>query len=178
MLSYRDGEKGAFDILYERHKGPLYRYLLRQCRDRAAAEEMFQDVWMRIIGSRERYEVRAKFATYLYRIAHNRMIDHYRSGNPGRFQSLDDGDDEHGHQLAANPVDDPERRVHAQQQGAMLRKLLDELPREQRDAFLLHEEAGLGLEEIADISGVGRETAKSRLRYAVSKLRRALKESA
>jgi RNA polymerase sigma-70 factor (ECF subfamily) len=147
MLQYRDGDATAFDLLYARHKGALFRYCLRHCRERSTAEETFQDVWMRVIGARRRYEPRAKFTTWLYRIAHNRVIDGYRSDNPGRFQPLDDDGE------------------------------IGALPAAERDVFLLHEEAGLGLDAIAEVSGVGRETAKSRLRYALSKLRAALKDT-
>lgn len=174
MLRYRDGDGDAFDLLYARHKGALFRYCLRHCRQRGVAEETFQDVWMRVINARGRYEARAKFTTWLYRIAHNRVIDGYRSDNSGRIQSLDS--DESEVEPAANPLDEPQRRTSSQQQGARLRALLAALPAEQRDVFLLHEEAGLPLDAIAEISGVGRETAKSRLRYALSKLRTALKD--
>ena len=174
MLMYRDGDANAFDLLYTRHKGALFRYCLRHCRQRSVAEETFQDVWMRVIGARERYEARAKFTTWLYRIAHNRVIDGYRSDNSGRIQSLDG--DESEVEPAASPLDEPQRQASSQQQAAQLRALLAALPAEQRDVFLLHEETGLSLEAIAEISGVGRETAKSRLRYALSKLRAALKD--
>ena len=174
MLRYRDGDGNAFDLLYARHKGALFRYCLRHCRQRSVAEETFQDVWMRVINARGRYEARAKFTTWLYRIAHNRVIDGYRSDNSGRIQSLDS--DESEVEPAASPLDGPQRRTSSQQQAARLRALLAALPAEQRDVFLLHEEAGLPLDAIAEISGVGRETAKSRLRYALSKLRAALKD--
>jgi RNA polymerase sigma-70 factor (ECF subfamily) len=176
MLRYRDGDATAFDLLYVRHKGALFRYCLRHCRGRSTAEETFQDVWMRVIGARQRYEPRAKFTTWLYRIAHNRIIDRYRSDNPGSFQSLDD-DDEIGALPAADRDDGPDHQLASSRQAAQLRTLLAGLPPEQRDVFLLHEEAGLRLETIAEVSGVGRETAKSRLRYAVSKLRAALKDT-
>lgn len=175
MLQYRDGDADAFDQLYARHKGALFRYCLRHCRQRSSAEETFQDVWMRVIGARLRYRPQAKFTTWLYRIAHNRVVDGYRSDKSGAIQSLDD--DESGMQAPASPLDGPERRLSSSQQAARLQALLAELPAEQRDVFLLHEEAGLALETIAEISGVGRETAKSRLRYALSKLRAALKDA-
>ena len=174
MLQYRDGDAGAFDLLYARHKGALFRYCLRHCRQRSIAEETFQDVWMRVIGARQRYQARAKFTTWLYRIAHNRIIDGYRSDQSGRVQSLDG--DESEIEPAASPLDDPQRRASSDQQAARLQALLAALPAEQRDVFLLHEEAGLALDQIAEASGVGRETAKSRLRYALSKLRAALKD--
>ena len=78
MLRYRAGDAGAFEALYRRHRAPLYRYLRRQCASNAIADELFQDVWMRLIAARGRYRVEAKFTTYLYRIAHNRLVDHYR----------------------------------------------------------------------------------------------------
>src|SRR5688500_16225763 len=78
MLRYRDGDMRAFEILYARHKGPLYRYLQRLCRDRDVANDLFQEVWSKVIASRERYEVRAQFNTFLFRIAHNCAIDYFR----------------------------------------------------------------------------------------------------
>jgi RNA polymerase sigma-70 factor (ECF subfamily) len=174
MLQYRDGDADAFEVLYARHKGALFRYCLRHCAERGTAEETFQDVWMRVIGARQRYEPRAKFSTWLYRIARNRVIDRYRADNPGRLQSLDD--DDAVTEPAADPASEPDRRVSSSRQGMRLRELLAALPAEQRDVFLLHEEAGLGLDDIAQLSGVGRETAKSRLRYALSKLRAALRD--
>ena len=176
MLKYRNGDADSFDLLYARHKNALFRYCLRHCRDRGAAEEIFQDVWMRVVRSRRRYEPRAKFTTWLYRIAHNRVIDIYRANPAGRVQSLDD--DSAATEPAAAPTDEPERRVSADSQAARLQRALSRLPAEQRDTFLLHEEAGLALETIAELCGVGRETAKSRLRYALSKLRAALEEQA
>src|SRR5918993_492793 len=133
MLRYRDGDARAFEILYERHKGPLYRYLQRMCGRREVADDLFQEVWSKVIASRSRYEARAQFNTFLFRIAHNCAIDDFR-------------------------------------------RALAELPAEQRDVFVLYEESGLTLEEIGRITGVAMETAKSRLRYAVGKLRTALRQ--
>lgn len=175
MLKYRDGDAQAFDALYARHKGALFRYCVRHCAERSTAEETFQDVWMRVIGARRRYEPRAKFSTWLYRIARNRVIDHYRADNPVKHRSLHEND-ESNPEPAARAASEPDRRVSLDRQAARLRRLLAALPAEQRDVFLLHEEAGLGLDDIAKVSGVGRETAKSRLRYALSKLRAALRD--
>jgi len=175
MMRYRDGDTTAFETLYARHKGALFRYFVRQCRQRAVAEEMFQDVWTNVIRARTRYEPKAKFATWLYRIAHNRLVDHYRAANPGNPVLATASAT--GEERPADPTLEPERRVHAQRQVARLMALLDSLPSEQREAFVLHEEAGLGIDDIAEAAGVGRETAKSRLRYAVAKLRKGLGES-
>ena len=86
MLAYREGDAGAFEQLYKRHKGALYRFVLRSMRDRAIAEELYQEIWMRVIEARTRYEVppaprgsqHTKFTTWLYTIAHNRLVDHWR----------------------------------------------------------------------------------------------------
>jgi RNA polymerase sigma-70 factor (ECF subfamily) len=175
MLRYRDGDVRAFEILYERHKGPLYRYLQRLCRDRQTADDLFQEVWGKVIASRSRYEVRAQFNTFLFRIAHNCAIDHFRrSGRPQEkfAQDVDEmadllGDAEH---------ERPESAASEAQLREDFRAALEQLPAEQRDVFVLYEESGLSLEEIGKITGVAMETAKSRLRYAVNKLRTALKQ--
>lgn len=172
MLGYRDGDAGAFEALYGRHKGALYRYLLRQCRIAAVAEELCQDVWLNIVRARERYEVKAKFATYLFLLAHNRLVDHYRrqaNGLPVSYTDdplLEDVPD--GALLAA------ETKLDLKRQAARLKELIAGLPEAQREAFLLREETGLSVEQIAEVTGVNAETAKSRLRYAVAKLRHGL----
>lgn len=175
MLRYRDGDAGAFDVLYRRHKGGLYRYLLRQCRDAAVAEELFQDVWMSLIRVRGSYEVTAKFTTYVYRMAHNRLIDHYRKNAHGAVLSYDD---EAGPQIdepAAALQSQPDVNYDIRQQAARLMSLLAGLPEAQREAFILQQEAGMGIGEIAAATGVTRETAKSRLRYAMARLRQGMK---
>jgi RNA polymerase sigma-70 factor (ECF subfamily) len=175
MLRYRDGDAGAFDALYGRHKGGLYRYLLRQCRNDAMAEELFQDVWMNLIRARGSYEVTAKFTTYLYRVAHNRLVDYYRKNAHAAVLSYDD---EAGPQIdepAALSQSQPDAHYDIRQQAARLMGLLAELPEAQREAFVLQQEAGMSIEEIAAATGVTRETAKSRLRYATAKLRQGMK---
>jgi RNA polymerase sigma-70 factor (ECF subfamily) len=174
MLRYRDGDLRAFEVLYARHKGGLHRYLQRLCRDRDVASDLFQEVWSKVIASRERYEARAQFNTFLYRIAHNCAIDYFRrAGKVGPGQSADVADLEEV--LSGNEADRPEVQLSQAQVKAAFKRALDELPAEQRDVFVLYEESGLSLEEIGKITGVAMETAKSRLRYAVSKLRAALK---
>jgi RNA polymerase sigma-70 factor (ECF subfamily) len=78
MLRYRDGDAAAFDALYNRHKDGLYRYLLGLCLDTATAEDLFQEAWGKVIAARHRYRPTARFSTYLYRVAHNCFVDHYR----------------------------------------------------------------------------------------------------
>ncbi len=166
MLRYRDGDATAFEALYRRHKDGLYRYLLRLCADLETAEDLFQEAWGKLIASRRRYRGTARFSTYLYRIAHNCFVDHYRRQR-ARPPSQNAVDVERA-TADADPVRDTDRMLAREKLDSLLRAL----PEEQRDAFLLHEEAGLTIAEIAEVTGVGAETAKSRLRYAYRKLRK------
>ena len=93
MLGYQQGDAVAFDVLYERHKGGVFRYFLSKCHQQVIAEELFQDVWMKLIIARDRYEVRAKFTTYLYQLAHNHFIDYYRKARTDVLQQKDCGKD-------------------------------------------------------------------------------------
>ena len=172
MLSYAAGDAAAFEALYARHKGGVYRYLVRHCGNAGTADELFQDVWMNVIRVRASYTPTAKFTTWLYRIAHNRLIDHWRA--TGRVELVSAGVDDDDDPLDAIPGprnDEPEVRAGAREIGARIRQALAALPAAQREAFLLHQEGGLELSEIAELTGTGIETVKSRIRYAQAKLR-------
>ncbi|HEY2590144.1 MAG TPA: RNA polymerase sigma factor [Steroidobacteraceae bacterium] len=177
MVRYAGGDLRAFATLYARHRGPLYRYLARLVQDRQAADDLFQEVWSRLIAHRERYEPRACFSTFLYRVAHNCCIDHLRrvATRPGLLPA---GNETEGEDptlaLSAPDEDSPENRLERAELLKCYHAALESLPIEQRDVFLLTEQSGLSLEEIAAVTGVGIETAKSRLRYALAKLRKAL----
>jgi RNA polymerase sigma factor (sigma-70 family) len=167
MLAYRQGDAGAFDSLYARHKGPLYRFVLRSVRERALAEELYQEIWMRVIEARGRYEVRARFTTWLYTIAHHRLTDHWRKRGLKMVELQDDD-------AAAPRADDPEARAAGREDLQRLAQAMAVLPELQREAFLLHAEAGMTAAEIAVATGANEEAAKSRLRYALAKLKAAL----
>lgn len=173
MLRYRDGEAEAFTVLYERHKGSLYRYMLRHCGIAAVAEELFQEVWFSVVRARGQYVVQAKFSTYLYRVAHNRLIDYYRR-QAGISAVWEDGAGPAVEDVPLSEAEEPENQAHARALVTRLIELIRMLPEVQREAFLLREEAGMSIEEIAEVTGVERETAKSRLRYALNRLRRGL----
>ncbi len=172
MLRYQDGDLAAFEALYRRHNDPLYRYLFRLCHHRDTAEDIFQDVWGKIIKARASYRPTAKFTTFLYRVARNCFVDHLRRNK--RHANGTELDAER----YCHPGEAPETLTEKSLAKERLSIALMTLPDEQRDAFLLHEEAGLNLDQIASVTGSNRETAKSRLRYAVNKLRAAIDEPA
>jgi RNA polymerase sigma-70 factor (ECF subfamily) len=175
MCAYRDGDPKAFEVLFRRHRSALYRYLLRQS-SAGIAEELSQECWMKVIGARSTYQVTAKFTTWLYRIAHNRLIDHFRATDRSAWASFQDGEALEAILEGAPdlPHREPERLLERSQLALRLSTALGQLPAAQREAFLLQYEGELSVEEIAAVTGVGRETAKSRLRYASTALRRSL----
>ncbi|MGE5640788.1 MAG: sigma-70 family RNA polymerase sigma factor [Clostridia bacterium] len=167
MCAYRDGNSPAFDALYARHKGALYRYVLRGVKGRGVAEELFQEIWIRVVEARHRYHPGAKFTTWLYTIAHNRLVDHWRAKE---LVAAGEPDED----VSAGEAGDPARVAEGREALARLAAAIAGLPHAQREAFLLHEEAGLTALEIAAATGSEPEAVKSRLRYAYQKLKQAL----
>jgi RNA polymerase sigma-70 factor (ECF subfamily) len=172
MLRYAAGDLEAFQRLYELHRGGLYRYFLRQT-NRAVAEELFQDVWARLIKHRKRYRPDASFKTWLYTLAHNRLVDYWRREGRRAIDQSELG--EAGCDIEfADPDPGPQRRVDLRDCLEQLLQLVTALPDLQRQAFLLRHEAGMTLAQIAEAMNSGAETAKSRLRYAMDRLRSAI----
>jgi RNA polymerase sigma-70 factor, ECF subfamily len=177
MLAYARGDAAAFETLYGRHKGPLFGFVLRSARTRGDAEELFQDVWMRAIEARTRYQPTAKFSTWLYTIAHHRLIDHWRARGLS-LVSLDanEGDDGPAIDPPGPPSAEPHEIALAVESRDRIVAAIEALPLAQREAFLLHAEGGLSVAEIAQATGTNVEAAKSRLRYAMNKLHEAIDE--
>lgn len=173
MVRYRDGEVRAFEVLYARHKGPLYRFFLRHGFAPEPSAELMQEVWMKIITAKDRYEPNAKFTTYLYRVAHNCLVDRSRRSAHKIAQKTAAADIDLIH-LPASASASPEAVAVRDENVERFRSALENLPIEQREAFILKNEAGLSLADIAYVTGVNAETAKSRLRYAFGKLRQQL----
>jgi RNA polymerase sigma-70 factor (ECF subfamily) len=167
MQQYAKGDADAFDQLYARHRGALYRYFNRQVNDAALVNDLYQGTWEKIIKSRSKYRRSVPFKSWMYRIAHNHLIDHFRRLRPVDSVETDTLSDDRP---------DPAQDVIAGQQSERLRAEITALPAEQRNTLLLKLETGLKMEEIATVTGVSRETVKSRLRYAVNKLKRSLVE--
>lgn len=180
MLSFARGDAAAFETLYRRHESRVFRYLCRNVRDAEAANDLMQDVWFAVARSAARYQPTARFTTWLYTLAHHRMVDSFRARRD--HQSLDAATDGDGasllERLPADPRTEPAAEAQTDEDGDRVLRAVGALPEEQRAAFLLKAEAGLSVEEIAAATGTSFETAKSRLRYARSKLRELLAEYA
>ncbi len=182
MLRFGRGEAAAFEFLYQRHESRVFRYLHRNVRNEASANDLMQEVWFAVARGAANYRPSAKFTTWLFTIAHHRMVDMIRADR--RLQSLDGGDavDAEGSSLldrvAADGKLEPPAQVQSQDEAAALLAAVAQLPAEQRSAFLLQAEGGLSVEEIVEATGSNFETVKSRLRYARAKLRQLLWEFA
>lgn len=177
MLRYASGDLGAFDQLYARHELAVWRFVFRSVKVQAVADDLLQDVWFAVARNAARYEVKARFRTWLFTLAHHRLVDHLRTAK--HHASLDASDDD-ARSLADTLVADsgfgPVRQLQSREQAAALIAAVEQLPPEQREAFLLQAEGDLSVQEIAEATGVNFETAKSRLRYARASLRQHLKE--
>ena len=181
MASFRHGDARAFEVLVARHKRGLFNFLLRSVGNRSRAEELLQDVFVRVIRAKGRYEQTARFSTWIYTIARNICVDESRRAKFRRVASLDaprrgrDGDDG-GSLLDATAADqigvDDEAMGPTLQ--ARLAAAVDRLPDDQREVFLMRQLSGLSFKEIGDVVGAPENTVKSRMRYALEKLREEL----
>jgi RNA polymerase sigma-70 factor (ECF subfamily) len=166
MVRYRGGDGQAFELLYRRHRAPLYRFIAGHIHDRGAADEVFQEVWLAVVRGRERYQPTARFITFLFAIAHRRIADRARKAIRRAETAMPDD--------APDAGLGPARLAEGAALGAALAAALAGLPLEQRTAFLLRAEGDLTVAEIAAVTGVPFETAKSRLKYANRALREKL----
>jgi RNA polymerase sigma-70 factor (ECF subfamily) len=177
MMRYRDGDLSAFKELYGRHKSGLYRFISWRSPRAEWVDEIFQDSWASLHNARAGYQPQASFRTYLYQIARNRLIDLLRQNQLVLASEL--GEDEDGDVLthiadAQAPEQTPETELARKQDVASLHAAIAALPGEQREALVLQQFNGMSLEEIAQLTDTPVETIKSRLRYAMRKLRQQL----
>jgi len=180
MLRYQDGDSRAFEVLVTRHRRPIFNFVLRYVRDPVAAEDVTQDTFLRVVRSADSYVREAKFTTWLFTIARNLCVDAARRGKHRNMASLDApvGDDDKGSKIdfvaSGGPAVD--RQAIGTELKARMQEAIAQLPEEQREIFLLREVGDLQFNEIAEIIGVPENTVKSRMRYALEKLREALAE--
>ncbi|MCE3604240.1 sigma-70 family RNA polymerase sigma factor [Massilia sp. P8910] len=175
MLRYRDGDLVAFEELYRRHHAGLYRFVAWRSPRADWVDEIVQDSWINLHHARSRYQPEAAFRTYLYQIARNRLLDLLRQHQPVLAAELGSGTD--GRDVfdsladAAQDVVSPDVVLEQKQQHDSLHLALAGLPSEQKEALVLQQFCGMSLEDIAALVAAPVETVKSRLRYAMRKLR-------
>lgn len=167
MAAYVAGDPTAFDRLYQSCRLPLFRFLMQHVRNQALADELFQDVWQKVVVNRTHWQPTANFKSWLFQIAHNRLMDHWRSAKlrPAAPADADDRIERVAEQRT------PEHEMSTFEVRRRLQLAMERLPDEQRVVIALRLDQELSLEDIGRITGVGRETVKSRLRYAMDKLK-------
>jgi RNA polymerase sigma-70 factor (ECF subfamily) len=171
MLAYAKGQASAFDSLYQRHKQVVYRFFVKQGLPIAIAEELCHDTWLKLINVREKYQPQALFKTYLFTIARNTLIDHYKRKSTQNEVNCD----EENHDVAAIlATDQPCEQQQAQRLQVALSLNIAALPITQREVFLLKQESGFSIEQIAQITAQHQEKVKSSWRYALQRLRKGL----
>ena len=163
MGRFAAGDYAAFETLYGRHKDAVYRYFLRAT-DPANAADGHQETWSRVVAKRRDYRGRGNFRAYLFTIAHNVLIDQFRRQPKETFSEVE-----------AVADGSPERDAANLEATERLNSLIAALPNAQREALVMHKEAGLTIRDIARVTGVTEEGVKSRLRYAMAKLRRGMR---
>jgi RNA polymerase sigma-70 factor (ECF subfamily) len=165
---YRHGNIKAFDALYQRYRQPLYLFLLRRGHSESSAEDVFHDTWLRVIDHHDSFEG-GNFRAWLYGIARNLSTDGFRREKIRQARPIEDDDPGSADASA-------QTRYEALDCIELIKASVAALPIEQRDVFLLKQEAGLSLEQIAELMAVGRETIKSRIRYAMQRLKQLMEE--
>lgn len=180
MLQYQRGNEAAFEILYWRHQHGIFNFICHFIGESSTqAEELLQDVFLKVVKSRKRYEPSAKFTTWLYQIARNGCIDHFRKMKHRKLtslsQPLDDDEDISVETTISHSSPSPEKKAHMGELAEVLKKAIDALPDEQREIFLMREDLNLSFAEIAETLKCPVNTAKSRMRYALEHLRKSLK---
>ncbi len=171
MLAYAKGQASAFDTLYQRHKQVVYLFFVKQGLPIAIAEELCHDTWLKLINAREKYQQQALFKTYLFTIARNTLIDYYKKKST---QNEDNYNSEDNDLTAALPITQLCDQQQAQQLKLALSLNIAALPISQREVFLLKQESGFSLEQIAQITAQHQEKVKSSWRYALQRLRKGL----
>lgn len=158
---YRSGNRRAFDALYDRFRQPLYNYVRKSVRA-DKVEELYQDVWLKVVAKSSNYNERGKFRQWLFTCAHNLIVDEYRKSGKAELVEIDE--------VATQDL------IGDEKLGQEIIRALNTLPLEQRQAFHLRHELGCAVAEIAEIQDCPVESAKSRLRYAYQKLKTELQE--
>lgn len=183
MLAFKSGDARAFSTLVQRHRGPVYNFILRYVGHRQRAEDLLQETWLKVVRNSSEWQPKARFTTWVYTIARNLCVDSARKETFRKTDSLDapaSQDEAEGRSVGDLVADEaaqtPDRAAHNVRLRPLIEQALQALPSEQREVFLLREYQGIGFKEIAEVTGVNENTVKSRMRYALEGLRKRLEE--
>lgn len=183
MVRYQRGDRDAFACLVRRHKTRVYNFILRQVRDATVAEDVAQEVFLRIVQKASDFKHEARFSTWMYTIARNLCIDHARKQALRKHPSLDETvGAQPGTRTLGETIEDRhhsssvERTAVSKEFRETVLRAVDALPPDQKEVFLLREIGNLAFKDIAEVSGVGENTVKSRMRYALERLQQALSD--
>lgn len=160
------GQK-AFERLYQRHKGPLYRFIKKSCNNETQCDELFQELWLKIINNKQQFNPQYKFTTWAYTIANRLLIDWFRQNG----KNIEDATD---HEQKDAELKQPENELERKRMAQHLQKAITQLPAKQRRTFVMKHEADMSLTEVAEATQQPIERIKSQYRYAVNKLKSTL----
>lgn len=184
MKKFQSGKPGNFEILLKRHSGGILRFIMKMTGgNKAHGEDLLQEIFLKVIERKDRYDSEQKFTTWLYSIARNHCIDYLRSESFRRHSSLDaplSVSDEGGDsvlEIVESKDRDQEDNIYDREVGELIDKGVKSLKQEFKEVFILKEVQGLTLKEISDITDSPLGTVKSRLRYAYKNLRKVFRES-
>jgi RNA polymerase sigma-70 factor (ECF subfamily) len=180
MLRVRAGDESAFDYLVQKYRRPMVSFMYRMAHNAAAAEDLAQEVFLRVYRSRASYEASAKFTTWLYRIATNLAVNHARDTRherPENMASLDEPDEETGTTMdVADTSPNVEEKLVKQERLKAIRQKVQSLPERQRLAVLMHKYQQMDYKQIGEVLKLSESATKSLLFRAYETLREQLKE--
>jgi RNA polymerase sigma-70 factor, ECF subfamily len=180
MLRVKAGDQSAFDFLVQKYRRPLVSFMYRMARNTAAAEDLAQEVFLRVYRSRQSYEASAKFTTWLYRIATNLAVNHARDTRKERPEvtvSLDEPDEETGTTMdVADSKMTAEELLVRRERMLAIRSKVEALPERQRLAVVMHKYQQMDYKQIADVLKLSESATKSLLFRAYETLREQLRE--
>jgi RNA polymerase sigma-70 factor (ECF subfamily) len=181
LRQYVAGDPEAFLVLFDRYRKPVYNFILRTVQDRTTAEDLLQDVFMRVIQRAQDFRGESKFKTWLYTIARNLCIDHIRKTNlrrnvslNGPSRSIENGPKREAHVQLVDHGPGVDRHTDSKKLREVIADAVETLPEEQREVFLMRQVQNMPFQEIANVVGVSENTIKSRMRYALERLRELL----
>jgi RNA polymerase sigma factor (sigma-70 family) len=172
------GEQSCFEQLIHRHKNKVFAYINLYIRDQALAEDIFQDTFLKVIQSVKagKYVDNGKFISWVMRISHNLIIDHFRRIKQMNVISNDNYESDifNSRKFAEDNIEDDMIKRQIQKD---VRKMISQLPDDQREVVILRHYSGLSFKEIADVTDVSINTALGRMRYALINMRKIMEEN-